>query len=98
MVSWLNSTFENIQVLSFCFYKIHVFNELYWVFFILKPFWNVSFKKYKKLIPFFKVLNFRIWPSLKKDIYGIFDVLNKNSSFKSKMIGVILSKASVLHL
>ena len=28
MVSWLNSTFEHIQDLSFCLYKIHIFNEL----------------------------------------------------------------------
>ena len=42
--------------------------------------------------------NFRIWPPLKKDIYGIFDVLNKNFGLKSKMIAVILSKASVLNL
>ena len=41
---------------------------------------------------------FRIWPPLKKDIYGIFDVLNKNFGFKSKMIAVILSKASVSNL
>ena len=42
--------------------------------------------------------NFRIWPPLKKDIYGIFDVLNKDFGYKSKMNGVILRKASVLNL
>ena len=46
----------------------------------------------------FQSFNFRIWLPLKKDIYGIFNVLNKKFGFKSKMIGVILSKASVLNL
>ena len=42
--------------------------------------------------------NFRIWPPLKKDIYGIFDVLNENFGFQGKMKVVILSKTTVLNL